>query len=71
MVLHFRGNIDFEASESEPDRLNSFEKVMDALEAGRYVHFQAMSFICMGGREHSFSNFGGHIPSKNCLLIFF
>ncbi|XP_060583212.1 uncharacterized protein LOC132739511 [Ruditapes philippinarum] len=57
------GNIDFQASEGTPDRLNSFEDVLSALESGRYVHFQAMTFICRGGREHSFSNFGGHIPN--------
>lgn len=58
-----QGNIEFQASETEPERLLSFDELLKALEGGRYVHFQAMTFICMGGREHSFSNFGGHIPN--------
>ncbi|XP_052797471.1 uncharacterized protein LOC128229707 isoform X2 [Mya arenaria] len=57
------GAISFNAPEEGPARLHGFAELLEALEGGSYVHFMAMTFICHGGREHSFSNFGGHIQN--------
>jgi len=58
-----RGNIDLEASSNPPEMLGSFEDIVTGLEEGDGVHFTAMTFLCTGGKEHSFSTFGGHIEN--------
>jgi len=60
-----RGDIDLHTTATEPVHLKSVDEVMQTLESGRSVHFNAMTFLCRGGREHTFSTFGGHIQSKS------
>ncbi|KAL4224847.1 hypothetical protein ACF0H5_015543 [Mactra antiquata] len=58
------GDINFETNQvDDPEHINSFSDVVKALDAGRSVHFQAMSFLCRGGREHTFSDFGGRMQN--------
>ena len=59
----FRADVSLRASGS-PTHLFKFEDIYRALKAGQGVTFSAISFLCAGGRETSYSGLGGHIPSK-------
>ncbi|KAH3888173.1 uncharacterized protein LOC127845975 isoform X4 [Dreissena polymorpha] len=58
-----QGAVTFSASEDEPQRILTFADLLSNLRAGQYVHFMAMTFLCQGGQEHTFSNFGGYFPN--------
>ena len=47
-----------------PTHLFKFEDIYQALKAGQGLTFSAISFLCAGGRETSYSGLGGHIPSN-------
>ena len=61
--LLYRADVSLRAS-GTPTHLFKFDDILHALKEGQAVTFSVMTFLCAGGREASYSGFGGHIPSK-------